>query len=102
MTAHQVGSYGPGVTDSNGIPQYEIHVKGHLGPRWTAWFDGMSVTNENGGITVIRGAVVDQAALHGLLQKLRDLGIPLVSLTQVPPDAPTCAQRALHPGGKLT
>ncbi len=86
MTAHQVRSYGPSVTDSTGIPQYEIHVKGHLGPRWTAWFDGLSVTNEDGGITVIRGAVVDQAALHGLLQKLRDIGLPLVSVTQLPLD----------------
>ncbi len=89
MTAHQVRSYGPSVTDSTGIPQYEIHVEGHLGPRWTAWFDGLSVTNEDGGITVIRGPVVDQAALHGLLQKLRDIGLPLVSVTQLPFEAST-------------
>ena len=87
MTAHQVRSYGPGVTDSSGIPQYEVQVKGHLGPRWTAWFNGLSVTNEVGGITVIRGPIVDQAALHGLLQKLRDLGLPLLSVTQLPLDA---------------
>ena len=89
MTAHHVRSYGPRVTDSTGIPQYEIHVEGHLGPRWTAWFDGLSVTNEDGGITVIRGPVVDQAALHGLLQKLRDIGLPLVSVTQLPFEAST-------------
>ncbi len=89
MTAHQFRSYRPGVTDSTGIPQYEIHVKGHLGPRWTAWFDGLSVTNVDGGMTVIRGSVVDQAALHGLLQKLRDIGLPLVSVTQIPLDACT-------------
>jgi hypothetical protein len=78
-TAHHIGSYGRPV-------QYEIRVAGHLGPRWSAWFDGLSLTNEDGGTTVIRGALVDQAALHGLLQKLRDVGIPLISLTPVPPD----------------
>ena len=84
MCAHQVRSYGPLV-----IPEYEIRVRGRLGPRWSAWFDGLRLTSEDDGTTVIRGQVVDQAALHGLLQRLRDVGIPLVSLTQVPPDAPT-------------
>jgi hypothetical protein len=79
--AHQVHSYGPWV-------QYEIRVQGHLGPRWAAWFDGLSLTTEDDGSTVIRGRVVDQAALHGLLQKLRDLGVPLLSLAQVPPETP--------------
>ena len=69
--------------------QYEIRVDGHLGTRWAAWFDGLSVTPEDDGTTVLRGSVLDQAALHGLLQKLRDVGIPLISLTPVPPDAPT-------------
>jgi hypothetical protein len=68
--------------------QYEIRLQGHLGPRWAVWFDGLSLTTEADGTTVLRGPVLDQAALHGLLQKLRDLGIPLVSLRQVPPDAP--------------
>jgi hypothetical protein len=63
--------------------QYEIRVDGHLGTRWTAWFDGLSMTTEEDGTTVLRGAVVDQAALHGLLQKLRDVGVPLISLTPV-------------------
>jgi hypothetical protein len=89
MTAHQVRSYGPSVTDSAGGQQYEIRVKGHLGSRWTAWFDGLRLTGEDDGITVICGPVVDQAALHGLLQKLRDLGLPLVSVTQVPLNACT-------------
>ena len=66
--------------------QYEIRVDGLLGTRWAAWFDGLSVTRESDGTTVLRGSVVDQAALHGLLQKLRDVGIPLISLRQVPPD----------------
>ena len=68
--------------------QYEIRVQGHLGPRWAAWFDGLSLTNEDDGTTVLRGSVVDQAALHGLLQKLRDVGLPLVSLTQLPSTHP--------------
>ena len=82
---------GPGASaaDHSGIPQYEIRVEGHLGSRWSAWFDGLSLTSEDDGTTAIRGRVVDQAALHGLLQKLRDVGIPLVSLTQLPPDAAT-------------
>ena len=72
--------------------QYEIRIEGHLGSGWAAWFDGLRLTDEDDGTTVIRGALVDQAALHGLLQKLRDLGIPLVSLTQIQPD----------PGGEPT
>ena len=63
--------------------RYEIRLRGHLDSRWAAWFDGMSLINESDGITVIRGPVIDQAALHGLLQKLRDLNLPLVSVTQV-------------------
>lgn len=66
--------------------QYEIVVEGHLGPRWTAWFDGFAISSEPDGTTVLRGRLVDQAALHGLLQKLRDLGIPLRSLTQLDPE----------------
>jgi hypothetical protein len=63
--------------------RYEIRLRGHLDSRWAAWFDGMSLSSESDGITVIRGPVIDQAALHGLLQKLRDLSLPLVSVTQV-------------------
>ena len=66
-------------------PQYVISVKGHLDARWAASFDGMTLVNEPDG-TTIRGPVVDQAALHGLLQQLRDVGIPLLSLTPVDPD----------------
>ena len=67
------------------VQRYEIRVSGHLGSRWAAWFDGLTLTNEDDGTTVIRGPVVDQAALHGLLQKLRDLGITLLSLTRSAP-----------------
>jgi len=66
--------------------QYEIRLDGHLGTRWAAWLDGLAISCESDGTTVLRGSVVDQAALHGLLQKLRDVGIPLISLTQVPSD----------------
>ncbi len=66
--------------------RYEIRLKGHLDARWAAWFDGLTLTSENDGTTVIGGPVADQAALHGLLQKVRDLGLPLVSVTQVQPD----------------
>jgi hypothetical protein len=67
---------------------YEIRVKGRLDSRWSAWFDGMSLTAESDGTTNIHGPVVDQAALHGLLHKLRDVGLPLISVTQVEPDQP--------------
>ena len=65
--------------------QYEIRLKGHLEARWATWFDGLSLTQESDGTTVIRGAVIDQAALHGLLSKVRDLGLPLIAVTQVDP-----------------
>jgi hypothetical protein len=68
--------------------RYEIRLKGHLDSRWAAWFDGLTLTNESDGTTLIRGQVVDQAALYGLLQKIRDMGLPLVSVTQVEPDQP--------------
>ncbi len=63
--------------------QYEIRLKGHLEARWAAWFDGLSLTQESDGTTVIRGSVIDQAALHGLLSKVRDLGLPLIAVTQL-------------------
>ncbi len=62
---------------------YEIRVKGLLGARWAVWFDGMDLVAQGDGTTVIRGPVVDQAALHGLLQRLRDIGIPLLSLVEM-------------------
>jgi hypothetical protein len=61
--------------------RYEIRLEGHLHPRWAAWFDGMTLTTRSDGTTVLEGRVVDQAALHGLLGKLRDLGLPLLSVT---------------------
>jgi hypothetical protein len=70
--------------------RYEIRLKGHLDSRWAAWFDGLSLTSDSDGTTIIHGPVADQAALHGLLQKVRDIGLPLVSVTQVRPDQPGC------------
>ena len=63
--------------------RYEIRLRGHLETRWAAWFDGMTLSHERDGSTVLNGPVVDQAALHGLLQKVRDIGLPLVSVTYV-------------------
>ena len=78
--------------------QYEIRLKGRLDSRWVAWFDGMSLINESDGMTVIRGPVIDQAALHGLLQKLRDLNLPLVSVIQVDlTAAPTDSRQLIDP-----
>jgi hypothetical protein len=68
---------------------YEIRLKGHLDPRWAAWFDGLTVARDGDGTTIIHGPVADQAALHGLLQKVRDLGLPLLSVTEVHLDQPS-------------
>jgi hypothetical protein len=59
---------------------YQIKIKGHLGSQWTDWFEGLTITLEDNGNTLLTGPVVDQAALHGLLRKVRDLGMPLVSV----------------------
>ena len=64
---------------------YQIRIKGHLGREWTNWFGGLTITLEEDGDTVLTGPVVDQAALHGLLKKVRDLGLPLVSVSSVEP-----------------
>lgn len=69
--------YKPGV--------YEIRIKGHLADRWVNWFEGLSIKLEDNGDTVLTGPVIDQAALHGLLKKVRDLGMPLLSVNRVNP-----------------
>ena len=60
---------------------YQIRVKGHLSPQWTNWFGGVAIAQEDSGETLLTCPVVDQAALHGLLRKVRDLGLPLISVT---------------------
>jgi hypothetical protein len=115
MTTHHIGAHSRRVTNDQGItrspsgasnadhteiPQYEIRLKGHLGHRWAAWFDGLSLTAIDDGTTVISGPVVDQSALHALLHKLRDVGIPLVSLALLPPD--TSASSTLAPPAPRT
>jgi hypothetical protein len=62
---------------------YQIRIKGHLGRQWTDWFEGLTITLEDNGETLLTGPVVDQAALHGLLKKVRDLGMPLLSVIEV-------------------
>jgi hypothetical protein len=64
---------------------YQIRIKGHLGRHWTDWFEGLAITLEDNGETLLTGPVVDQAALHGLLKKVRDLGLPLLSVICVEP-----------------
>ena len=65
---------------------HQIRIKGHLGLQWTDWFEGLTITLEENGETLLTGPVVDQAALHGLLKKVRDLGMPLLSVHRVEPD----------------
>ena len=64
---------------------YQIRIKGHLGPHWTEWFGNVTITLEDNGETLLTCLVVDQAALYGLLRKVRDLGMPLISAIRVKP-----------------
>ena len=72
-------------TDPGQPMVYQIRIKGHLGRQWTDWFGGLTITLEEDGDTLLTGPVVDQAALHGLLRKVRDLGMPLISVSPVEP-----------------
>jgi hypothetical protein len=72
--------------DQHEAGRYEICLKGHLDRRWAAWFDGLSLSRKGDGTTILRGQIPDQAALHGLLQKVRDTGLPLVSVIRMEPD----------------
>ena len=65
---------------------YEIRIQGHLGLQWTDWFEGLAITQQAHGETLLSGPVVDQAALHGLLNRVRDLGMPLLSVNRFEPD----------------
>jgi hypothetical protein len=75
-------------THANESDWYEIRIQGHLDDRWSAWLDGLDLSRTGDGTTVLRGSVRDQAALHGLLHKLRDIGLPLLSVTRTDPDQP--------------
>lgn len=90
----------PSTGDHPGAVWYEIRLKGHLASRWSGWFDGLTLTLEGDGTTLIEGPVVDQAALHGLLRKVRDTGLPLVSVRHSDPRS--CSElpaRGLGPEG---
>ena len=81
-TAHEVG-----LQHHQSQPMvYQIRLKGHLGSQWTEWFGGLTITLEENGDTLLTGRVVDQAALHGLLRKVRDLGMPLLAVMRVQPN----------------
>lgn len=71
--------------DPNQPIVYQIRLRGHLGRQWTDWFGGVTITHEDNGDTLLTGPMVDQAALYGLLKKVRDLGLPLVSVGPVEP-----------------
>ena len=73
----------------DGPEHYSFRVRGHLPARWSAWFEGLTITADPDGTTVLSGPVADQSALHGLLQKFRDLGIPLLDVTRISTPATT-------------
>ena len=74
------------VIDSNRPTIYQIKIKSHLSSDWTDWFEGLTITPEEDGDTLLTGPVIDQAALYGLIKKVRDLGMTLISLNPVPPN----------------
>ena len=77
-------------TDQGQSTVYQIRIRGHLSDQWTGWFEGLTITLEEDGDTLLTGPVVDQAALFGLLKKVRDLGMPLVSIHCVEPGIQNC------------
>jgi hypothetical protein len=98
MCAHHLGSYVAVMSTTPTPPPdrpswYEIRLAGHLDPRWSARFEGLRLTTGD-GCTVLTGPVVDQAALHGVLHQLRDIGLPLVSVNRVDPDDETRPPRS--------
>ena len=75
---------------------YRITIKGHLDSEWSDWFDGLTITPQDNGETVLSGPVVDQTALHGVLIKIRDLGLPLLSLTRTGPERDVGSDHSMH------
>lgn len=80
---------------------YRITVKGHLDREWSDWFDGLTITTEDNGETVLSGPVVDQTALHGVLIRIRDLGLPLLSLTRIEPQGESESTLLMYPKGEV-
>jgi len=74
------------LSESDPARRYAIRVKGHLDQRWADWFDGLTLTRESAGTTLLEGPLADQAALHGMLTKIRDLGLPILSVQAVLPE----------------
>ena len=95
--AHHIRFYLRSMTRDEG-GSYEIRVRGRLAARWVAWFDGLSLRHESDGTTTIHGPVVDQAALHGLLTRVRDIGLPLISVTRIDPTASAAPTIEPHQG----
>ena len=85
-------------TDPNKPTIYKIRIKGHLDSEWTDWFEGLTITLEEDGNTLLTGPVIDQAALHGLLKKVRDLGMPLLSVCPLEPGPDRCVRRQIVNG----
>ncbi len=79
--------------DGQQMAVYEIRIRGHLGRRWVAWFEEMTITQLEDGETALSGPLADQAALYGLLRKVRDLGLPLLSVMRVEADSDGAAGR---------
>ena len=71
------------LNEGEAMPIYEIRVQGHLDQRWSSWFDGLTISYEGEDVTVLRGPLVDEAALHGVLIKVRDLALPLLAVSRV-------------------
>jgi hypothetical protein len=92
--AHHILSYLHGMSSGTSQDQYgdwyEIRIQGRLDDRWSAWLNGLDLSHTDDGMTVLRGLLIDQAALHGLLHKLRDIGLPLDSVTRTDPPKPPC------------
>lgn len=87
MDVHHMPDEAGRENDDNRPMVYEIRIRGHLGQQWSEWFSGLTILLEEDGHTLLTGVVVDQAALHGILKKVRDLGMPLLSVNFTGPDA---------------